>query len=57
MNKAAILGRRMAATLLLGSTALATSAQADTLREALAGAYTTNPTLQAARAQQHREQP
>lgn len=52
MNKAAILGRRMAATLLLGSTALATSAQADTLREALAGAYTTNPTLQAARAQQ-----
>jgi outer membrane protein len=44
-------GRRL---LLLGSAALALAApaQADTLREALNGAYRTNPTLQGARAQQ-----
>ncbi|MFN6935846.1 MAG: TolC family protein, partial [Tsuneonella sp.] len=43
------------ASLLLGSTLIvlaATPAQADTLRDALNGAYRTNPTLQAARAQQ-----
>ncbi|WP_120716889.1 TolC family outer membrane protein [Tsuneonella amylolytica] len=43
------------ASLLLGGTLLAlagTPAWADTLREALNGAYRTNPTLQAARAQQ-----
>jgi outer membrane protein len=43
------------ASLLLGSALLALAAgpaQADTLREALNGAYRTNPTLQAARAQQ-----
>ena len=52
MPDAAISGRRMAAAMLLGSTALAAPAQADTLREALASAYNSNPTLQAARAQQ-----
>ena len=41
---------------LLGTAALvATPAQADTLREALAQAYATNPTLQAARANQRAE--
>ena len=45
-------GRRLLAGLLLGSTLLASPAHADTLREALAQAYQTNPTLQAARAQQ-----
>ena len=44
--------RGVAAALLAGTASLATPAQADTLREALAQAYTTNPTLQAARAQQ-----
>lgn len=43
-------GRRLA--LLAGAALLAAPAQADTLREALASAYRTNPTLQAARAQQ-----
>lgn len=43
---------RFAATLMLGVAALASPAQADTLRDALVGAYNTNPTLQAARAQQ-----
>ncbi|WP_128891426.1 TolC family outer membrane protein [Erythrobacter sp. HKB08] len=38
--------------LLLGAACIATPAQADTLREALAEAYVTNPTLEAARAQQ-----
>ena len=38
--------------LLGGAAALAAPAQADTLREALVGAYQTNPTLQAARANQ-----
>ncbi len=45
-------GRSLLAGLLLGSSLLATPAHADTLREALAQAYQTNPTLQAARAQQ-----
>ena len=39
------------ASLALGAVALAAPAHADTLREALAEAYRTNPTLQAARAQ------
>ena len=38
--------------LLAGATLIATPAQADTLREALVEAYQTNPTLQAARANQ-----
>ena len=38
--------------LLAGAAVLAAPAQADTLREALAEAYRTNPTLQSARAQQ-----
>jgi len=45
-------GRRLAAALLLGSAFVAMPAQADTLREALVDAYNTNPTLQAARANQ-----
>ncbi len=45
-------GRSLLAGLLLSSSLLATPAHADTLREALAQAYQTNPTLQAARAQQ-----
>ena len=44
--------RGVAAALLASTASLASPAQADTLREALAQAYTTNPTLQAARAQQ-----
>lgn len=45
--------RHLAALLLLGSALVpATAAQADGLREALVSAYETNPTLQAARAQQ-----
>ena len=38
--------------MLAGAAAIASPAQADTLREALVGAYQTNPTLQAARANQ-----
>ena len=38
--------------LLAGAAAIAVPAQADTLREALVEAYQTNPTLQAARANQ-----
>ena len=45
-------GRGVRIALLAGAAALAAPAQADTLREALAQAYATNPTLQAARAQQ-----
>ena len=41
--------------LLAGASLLAAPAQADTLREALAQAYATNPTLQAARAEQRAE--
>ena len=44
--------RRSAALLVLSSALVPASAQADTLREALARAYETNPTLEAARAQQ-----
>ena len=44
--------RRVAAALLLGSALAPATAQADSLREALASAYETNPSLQAARAQQ-----
>lgn len=44
--------RRAAALLVLSSALVPASAQADTLREALARAYETNPTLEAARAQQ-----
>ncbi|HXD03111.1 MAG TPA: TolC family protein, partial [Novosphingobium sp.] len=45
--------RRAARALLLGAAALATPpAVADDLRDALASAYRTNPTLQGARAQQ-----
>ena len=52
MMRAATNGRRLAAAILLSSTFIGTSAQADTLREALVSAYNTNPTLQSARAQQ-----
>lgn len=51
MKQVAKSGRQLAAALLLG-TALGAPAQADTLREALVDAYNTNPTLQAARANQ-----
>ncbi len=44
--------RRIAAVLLLGSALAPATAQADSLREALASTHETNPTLQAARAQQ-----
>lgn len=44
--------RRIAAALLLGSAMIPAAAQADDLRAALVSAYETNPTLQAARAQQ-----
>lgn len=44
--------RHLAVALLLGSALTAMPAQADTLREALVDAYNTNPTLQAARANQ-----
>jgi outer membrane protein len=40
------------AALLAGAACVAVPAQADTLREALTGAYVNNPTLEAARAQQ-----
>nr|WP_137677055.1 TolC family outer membrane protein [Parerythrobacter lutipelagi] len=40
------------ATLLAGAACVAAPAQADTLREALTGAYVNNPTLESARAQQ-----
>ncbi len=43
--------RQLAAVLLLGSALVPAAAQADSLREALASAYETNPALQAARAQ------
>ena len=52
MIVAAKTGRRLAASLLLGTAALAAPAHADTLREAMVDAYKTNPTLQAARATQ-----
>ena len=52
MGLAARTGRHMAATLLLSAAVISVPAQADTLREALVGAYNTNPNLQAARAQQ-----
>ena len=42
----------VAAALLAGTASLAAPAHADTLRDALVQAYNTNPTLQAARAQQ-----
>lgn len=45
-------GRGWKPVLLAGAVILAAPAQADTLREALIDAYRTNPTLQAARAQQ-----
>ncbi len=45
-------GRGWKPALLAGVAVLAAPAQADTLREALIGAYRTNPTLEAARAQQ-----
>ncbi len=51
MKHAARTRRHLAAALLIG-TALAAPARADTLREALVDAYSTNPTLQAARANQ-----
>lgn len=51
MKHAARSGRHLAAALLLG-TIIGAPAQADTLREALVDAYNTNPTLQAARANQ-----
>lgn len=44
--------RRAGVALILGSALVPATAQADTLREALASAYETNPTLEAARAQQ-----
>jgi outer membrane protein len=44
--------RRAKLALLAGAALLAAPAQADTLRDALNGAYRTNPTLQSARAQQ-----
>ncbi len=46
------MARKAAMAALLACAAAAGPAQADTLREALADAYRTNPTLQAARAQQ-----
>ena len=52
MTHAAKSTRRLAVALMLGSAVIAAPAQADTLREALASAYNTNPTLQAARANQ-----
>ncbi|MFN4113562.1 MAG: TolC family outer membrane protein [Sphingomonadaceae bacterium] len=48
-------GRFARLTLFAGAAMLAMPVQADTLREALAQAYATNPTLQAARAQQRAE--
>ncbi|MFZ9394649.1 MAG: TolC family outer membrane protein [Erythrobacter sp.] len=44
--------RPLTAALLLGCALIPATAQADSLREALASAYETNPALQAARAQQ-----
>ena len=52
MTHAAKSTRRLAVALMLGCAVVAAPAQADTLREALASAYNTNPTLQAARANQ-----
>lgn len=52
MTRAAFRKRQLLAGLLLGGICLPTTAQADTLREALVAAYETNPTLLGARAGQ-----